>query len=151
VKPGLHARRLDALWKVRSSPALSDGARTAALLTIAAGALRPGHPFTCRLDRSDGDVLITEACSSEAPPEPSATVLEVPFGASDRRYVLTFATAAPLEAALDEDDRAFAELIAETLAEQLARLLQSQRIEANAQSRFLAQGVRPVPIRIGAA
>lgn len=59
--PTLHARRLDALWKAGSNPALSDAQRIQTFLTLAALSLRPGHPFTVRVERQDGDELVLEA------------------------------------------------------------------------------------------
>ena len=59
--PTLQARRLDALWKAATNPTLSEAQRTQVMLTLGALSLRPGHPFTVRLERVDGDALVLEA------------------------------------------------------------------------------------------
>jgi hypothetical protein len=63
----LHGRRLDALWKLSNNTALTEEDMTRALLTIAAAALRPGHPFAAHLLRVDADDLIVEATISRGP------------------------------------------------------------------------------------
>ncbi len=62
----MHARRLDALWKI-STAELRDEDMTRALLTLAAAQMRPGMPFAAHIHRVAGNELIVEETVSRDP------------------------------------------------------------------------------------
>lgn len=64
-RTSLHARRLDALWRISTNPSLDGTQLFQAMLTIGAGALRPGQAFAGRIYRVEDGEIVVEAAVNE--------------------------------------------------------------------------------------
>jgi PAS domain S-box-containing protein len=61
-----HAARLETLWHIATSPALSGDERTLAMLAETTAAIRPGFPYMGALFRIHGEDVVVEAVSHTA-------------------------------------------------------------------------------------
>jgi diguanylate cyclase (GGDEF)-like protein len=72
-----HALRLEAAWKIVNDASSSDAAKRTAMLTQAAGSIRPGEGFRGTLWRINGDYMTCEAIGEAAGHQLSAGFVEV--------------------------------------------------------------------------
>jgi diguanylate cyclase (GGDEF)-like protein len=136
----VHARRMDALWRISTGAGGGAHATVESILAEAAAVMRPAHPFTAVLARAEGGELIVEAATAAVTELPYAAVLDAqqttawneaiatPFRVGRAQYALVFVATGSLARPFDHDDEVFVEIVAAYLERSLSERWQQERL-----------------------